>query len=332
MDIEENKKLLEIVVNRVTEQLGDPKLNASKLISALAGLTQHDVNEPDIGWENAKYHATRLAIELGNAKNDSDKDRRYINRIWKDVVEAYEIIEPSIENDVRKQGYRQILKPKKTDPKTGRVEFYLDVEELDEDRFSETKELYTKDGKRIIHYEKISNPKPSLIGRLFANIVLDKPRHFLYRLLPIALLLVAYLWFEWILWDDDIVDVTAFVLFVFYACCAVYVFRAFYQITDRWIVKAPIWMTSLFENDSAQVEIRDSGRRDKKGEKLFSISLTVYQSTCLVCDSPVVVDKGEGEFKHRLIGKCIHSPVEHIYSFDHVTRKGVPLRSDTYLG
>lgn len=49
VELEEFETLKNIVVNRVTEQLGDPNLNACKLLNALTELTVHDVSEPDIG-------------------------------------------------------------------------------------------------------------------------------------------------------------------------------------------------------------------------------------------------------------------------------------------
>jgi len=336
IEITELEALKDIVVKRVTEQLGDPNLNACKLLYALSELTVHDASEPDIGWDNARYHSTRLAVELGNAKNDSDKDRRYINRIWKDMIEAYEVIEPSIENDARKAGFRKILKPRKTDPKTGRVEFYLDIEKLDEDRYPEDKQAYTKDGKHIIHYERVKNPKPSILGRFLTNIVMDKVGYFMYIAFPVTLFIVLAGWSLWVINDDSVPINTAFVLSFIYAFCAVYIFRAFYQVRDRMIIKAPSWMTKYFQgadtNEHAQLELVLSDKEGSNGEFLPAISLVVYSSTCPVCERSIVVDRGAGVYKGRLVGKCLYSPVEHLFSFDHVTRKGVPLRSDTYLG
>lgn len=326
---------VEIVVRRVVEQLGDENLNASRLIKSLAKLTVEDVSEPDIGWENAKYHATRLALELDNAKNIPDKDRCYINRIWKDMVEAYEIILPSIENDARKTGHGKILRPRKTDPKTGRVEFYLEFVELDElqhsGRSQSTDEAVHK-GKVVIQYDYIKNPKPTLLGRLFSKVVLYSPIEWAYHLLPFVLFFVALSWYFYMSNMEAYQSATAFVLFVFYSGVLAYLFRSFYLVSHRGIAMAPIWMAGYMSQEGAQIQIRDSGKASSSGKVIPEIALVVYEGVCPVCDSKVAIGRGKKQFRGRLIGKCYRNPIEHIYSFDYVTGKGVPLRNDTYLG
>lgn len=252
------------------------------------------------------------------------------------MIEAFEVIEPSIENDARKAGLRKILKPRKTDPKTGRVEFYLGVEELDEEKFPANIVDAKKYGNHLIHYERVKNPKPSILGRFFSNIVMDKPRAFIYSAFPITLFLFLMGWSIWIVNDDDQVLTTAFVMICIYSLCGAYVFRAFYQIRDKMIIKAPSWMTKYFQGadtiEHAQLEFVLSNNVNSGDDPIVAISLVVYGSTCSICNRPVFVDKGVGKFKGRLIGKCAYSPVEHIFSFDHVTRKGVPLRNDIYIG
>jgi hypothetical protein len=329
---EEIQGVANIVVNRVIEQLGDSKLNASRLIKSLSDLTIQDVCEPDIGWENAKYHSTRLALELGNAKNDSDKDRRYINRIWKDMVEAFEVIEPSIENDARKAGYRKILKPRKTDPKTGRVEFYLDLQEVSEiETFSSDDEQGTPSGP-YIEYECIKRPKPSLIGKLFTRIVINTPIWWAYHVVPILLAILAWGTFEYLSRTDDYHYWTEAVLFLFLCGWLFFLFLPFYSASDTGIAQAPIWMTKLITGDRAQLQFQESASKHKSGQNFYEITLVEYQGHCSVCKSDVKVGKGAGQYRGRLIGMCTRNPIEHIYSFDYVTRKGVPLRKDTYLG
>jgi|GEM_PF-6928997 len=332
----ENKEVCEladITVSRVIEQLGDSKLLASKLVSVLGELTKQDSAEEDIGLENSKYHATRLALELGNAKNDSDKDRRYINRIWKELVEAFEVIQPSIENDARKAEYRKILKPRKTDPKTGRVEFYFEEVGFEATELNEDSRTHSKDGKRLIHYERTKNPKPSFLGKFFSKILLTRAAFVsIYAALPMAVLLVWYFWYQYLRFYNDGYITNGYFLFTFIGLCSAWVFRAYYFVESEAIVKAPMWVGSFSGEKHVQLELRKSENLDRDGDPIPEIGLTIYKSKCLVCGSTVVVDNGMREFKGRLIGKCTASPREHIYSFDHITQKGVPLRSDTYLG
>jgi len=332
IEITELEALKNIVVKRVAEQLGDPNLNACKLLNALAELTVHDASEPDIGWDNAKYHSTRLAVELGNAKNDSDKDRRYINRIWKDMIEAYEVIEPSIENDVRKAGFRKILKPRKTDPKTGRVEFYLDVQDVEETNTYHSEKESTISSGFTIDYELVKRPKLSLWGKIFSRIVWYKPIYIIYKSLPIIMVILFGAGIEYLNLSVDLKYVSEVILFMLICIHVAYVFRAFYRVGQLRIVQAPIWMTKLTPGEEAQLQLQTSGKKNSLGEDICEIALVVYLSRCPICESAVKVDNGARKFKGRLIGKCELNPVEHIYSFDYVTRKGVPLRNDTYLG
>ncbi|MCH2157286.1 MAG: hypothetical protein MK096_00710 [Oleiphilaceae bacterium] len=336
MAMNENKEVFEltdITVSRVIEQLGDPNLLASKLVKRLGELIKHDSAEDDIGFDRAKYHATRLAVELDSKKSDSDKDRRYINRIWKDLVEAFEVIQPSIENDARKAKYRKILKPRKTDPKTGRVEFYFEEVELETSDLSGDKQTQAKDGKPLVHYERTKNPKPSFIGKLFSKILLTRKTFVsLYAALPMAILLIWYFWYQYLSYYNDGYITNGYFLFTFIGLLSAWIFRAYYFVESEAIVKAPMWVGSFSGEKHVQLELRKSEKLDRDGHPIPEIGLTIYKSKCLVCGSTVVVDNGIREFKGRLIGKCTASPREHIYSFDHITQKGVPLRSDTYLG
>ncbi len=51
----------------------------------------------------------------------------------------------------------------------------------------------------------------------------------------------------------------------------------------------------------------------------------VYSAKCSICDGRVEVQGGGLQFPFRLVGRCIESPREHVFSFDHVTRTGRPL-------
>lgn len=63
----------------------------------------------------------------------------------------------------------------------------------------------------------------------------------------------------------------------------------------------------------------------KEGSTKF-IRMVRFTGTCPLCDGQVEIHKGRGVFRGRLVGKCEKSPVEHLYSFDHVLRRGNLLR------
>lgn len=66
--------------------------------------------------------------------------------------------------------------------------------------------------------------------------------------------------------------------------------------------------------------------RSERDEIPNTILVRRYTATCPVCGSMVKLDKGEPDFPRRIVGRCIESPREHVFSFDRVTRSGAPLR------
>lgn len=85
------------------------------------------------------------------------------------------------------------------------------------------------------------------------------------------------------------------------------------------IVLAPWWMQSL--NDDRLLEHRHPPRFKDK-----SVKAVHYTATCPRCKGKVFAKSGGLSFWGRIVGRCENSPIEHIYSFDHVTRKGKALR------
>ena len=72
--------------------------------------------------------------------------------------------------------------------------------------------------------------------------------------------------------------------------------------------------------------------RESTGRPIRKIQLVSYWATCPVCKNTplgnvrIGVRKGGKEFHNRLIGRCNESPTEHVFSFDHITKIGKPLR------
>lgn len=92
------------------------------------------------------------------------------------------------------------------------------------------------------------------------------------------------------------------------------------RLADRKIVVAPWWMQSV--HDDRLLERREPPRFGDR-----SIKAVRYATTCPICAGKITVKTGGLEFWGRLVGRCEHSPVEHVFSFDHVTRNGRYLRS-----
>ena len=109
-------------------------------------------------------------------------------------------------------------------------------------------------------------------------------------------------------------------------------FAPFYMVIDRSIVMAPFWLLRL-DVQYAQIEIRATDRIRASGVPLMKSGWSICEGSCPVCQASVDVRRGKREFAGRLVGLCDRSPRgEHCFSFDHVTKVGVPLRANGYFG
>lgn len=87
---------------------------------------------------------------------------------------------------------------------------------------------------------------------------------------------------------------------------------------DR-IVMAPWWMQSVDED--RLLERRAPPRHPDK-----AIKAVRYVAKCPLCGGKVSATKGRVEYFGRIVGRCEEAPVEHVFSFDHITRDGRWLR------
>lgn len=87
---------------------------------------------------------------------------------------------------------------------------------------------------------------------------------------------------------------------------------------DR-VVIAPWWMQSVDEDRLLE-------RRAPPRHPDNSIKAVRYVTDCPLCGGKVSATKGRLEFFGRIVGRCEEAPVEHVYSFDHITRSGKLLR------
>lgn len=92
-----------------------------------------------------------------------------------------------------------------------------------------------------------------------------------------------------------------------------------FALGTKRIVLAPWWMQSV--DDDQLLEIRSPPRYQAK-----SIKAVRYTTTCPICGAKAAAKSGGWEFRGRIVGRCDDAPVEHVFSFDHVTRGGKRLR------
>ena len=107
-------------------------------------------------------------------------------------------------------------------------------------------------------------------------------------------------------------------------------FRLLYLCLTMRIISAPILMQPS-NITNAQIECFATDKiRESTGKPIRKLRMVSYVSTCPLpsCNSRIEVENGGKEFHHRLIGRCLEAPLEHVYSFDRVLRIGRALRSN----
>lgn len=87
------------------------------------------------------------------------------------------------------------------------------------------------------------------------------------------------------------------------------------RVLDSRILPAPWWMQSA--DHDRLLEWRCPPRYSAK-----TIKAARYTGVCSLCGGKVTVRSGGREFFGRLLGQCEDSPREHVFSFDHVLRRG----------
>jgi hypothetical protein len=115
-------------------------------------------------------------------------------------------------------------------------------------------------------------------------------------------------------------DVTGVLVAVSLLATLVPVYRFLDDLFDLRIVMAPSFLTPLSQ-DHVTLEFRRSAPGDDNAELAF----VRYTSTCPSCGGSVALYPGRAAFPDRLVGRCLRSAREHVFSFDPVSRVGRPL-------
>jgi hypothetical protein len=94
-----------------------------------------------------------------------------------------------------------------------------------------------------------------------------------------------------------------------------------YELMEKGVAKAPDFMVRLYDRNAMFVVSREvSIDKEKRGAKL--IELVTYEAECPICGDIIFIENGGKEFNSRYVGKCTLAPSEHIFTFDHITKRG----------
>lgn len=98
-----------------------------------------------------------------------------------------------------------------------------------------------------------------------------------------------------------------------------------YELIEKGVAKTPDWMVRLSERNALFIVNREiSTNKEKRSHKI--IELVVFEAECPICGDIIFIENGGKEFNRRYVGKCTLAPSEHIFTFDHITKRGILAR------
>lgn len=147
----------------------------------------------------------------------------------------------------------------------------------------------------------------------------------LFVIVPVVLIMFACVFGIWIVleyWMSDMGVRTIFratlTVVIFGAIPAWPGWRLYRLLEDRCILApALLQLASVYYH---LLVIRKEGATNV-------IRMLRFTGTCPLCGGLVEIEKGRGDLSGRFVGKCGQNPLEHLFSFDHVLRRGRWLRS-----
>jgi len=178
-----------------------------------------------------------------------------------------------------------------------------------------------QNNKADIHYDVVQLPKPLWYAKPFMSIELTKWRLKLYLLIPILVLINGYYFFIGSLVKPTSENILLLVLFLSVMVIIWKPLSPFFETNFKRIAIAPQWMLR-FGQQTGQLESVKLNTIRKNGRPYRKIEFVIYEATCPICSNTVEIYAGKNSLKGRLVGVCDESPREHVFSFDHVTKKG----------
>ena len=105
------------------------------------------------------------------------------------------------------------------------------------------------------------------------------------------------------------------------AAIAGYLMMRLSELSTKGLTQIPSFMVPLKQANSLFTLARDTVK-EKQNLKILAVT---YEAKCPLCGDKIIIEKSR-EFHGRYVGKCAIAPSEHVYTFDHVLKKGRFLR------
>ena len=117
------------------------------------------------------------------------------------------------------------------------------------------------------------------------------------------------------------ISVPLAILTVSLAAIAGYTVMRLNDLSTKGITNIPSFIVPLKQSNNLFTLVRD----DKEKKRNLKILAVTYESKCPLCGDKIIIEKSR-DFHNRYVGKCSIARSEHVYTFDHVLKKGRLLR------
>lgn len=312
----------------------DAKTKRYQALNALAELTLADL-ESGKEEQECEYRALKLLEKIKVNYADDESKKRNVNRFLKELTQHLPSHEEMLK-DLAKENNLSAIPSFDFEASRGLgsgnyTKHFIQPIILDEIELSETS-IPTPDGAIKYYLETVEN-LPWWIRWLNNFELTDQRIKFIAGLMILALIvsLVLYALFVMVFLNNQSSGLQIFKSFMGTSALILAIlwpFRLLYLCVTKRIIVAPILMQSS-DGSNAQIECVNTDKiRESTGKPVRKLRIVSYASTCPLCksESRIEVESGGKEFHNRLIGRCLESPVEHVFSFDRSLKIGWPLR------
>lgn len=281
--------------------------------------------------ENKHIHFSSAEIAKSVAKVNSEPSA-WISQNWKkinsDLKQKYEksLSEFALSRGLNK--YPWVAKIDSTGGAGIQAQYHIVGFEIDSSILVKSDSIFA-DEPYDIEYVAVQSLKPSYLARFIFNnnytaigwrkwllVFYPLAQMILCVLLVLVFILVFYKSSHPINTQDLV-----YLIFVYlaYLGCK-YIYQDLNIFIDDRLIMASDHLLGFKEANVVQEIVTVN---DAEGNFLHKkVQLVKYVAVCKVCGTQVVLEKGEPNFRRRIVGRCKESPREHVYSFDRVTKKG----------
>ena len=326
-------ELAELAYSQVVQQSGNQYKKYVQFFRVLIDGLIKKSSESKTDVEKVSLDPVEISALLGRKTEDHEFERKHINKnLLPYLLKDLEVIQPTINSEALRKGIRKRLVPVRINGEKNRVSYGIKIEELNEQELADANinEDENLSASNIINYRLAKLPRPNFLAKYFQKLTLDSRAFWVWMAIPVLPMLGMLIFFEYLLFSRAYSALAWFVLGAVVLYCLWLLISPFYRLSERKISMAPFWMLNL-RTLNAQIEMRQKDKVGPLGKPIKELTFVVYEGECPICGGHVDIVQGKRQHKDRLIGRCANNGIEHIFSFDQVTKKGVPLRQDIYL-